>query len=71
MLAYELQDCKILKHRENKLKKCKGLKNHVLSWRSSVRPSAMTQSCNQLLRPPLEDDGIPAEAGAGMILAPM
>ena len=48
----------------------KNIKNHVLSWRSKVRPSAFDAVVQPVDEDPVEHDRVPAEAGAGSIPAP-
>ena len=71
--AYGLKDCKIhkiVKLHAYELKDCKSVKNHALSFRITICPSTMTQSCKPVVEDPVDDDRILAEAEAGMIPAP-
>ena len=67
MHAYELQDCNILKIRVYGLEGLQKYPKSRVKFEKRLCPSAMMQP---VVQHPVDDDRIPAEAEAGMILAP-
>ena len=68
--AYELRDGTIRRTHACELRNCKIHKRCASSLRSTIRPSAVTQSCNQVFEDPVDDDRILVEAGAEMVPTP-